>query len=306
VIAFATAMMDPEAYCRYARPGIERAAEPDSEIIALAALGSICRSLNLVIERAARLDGLEALVIVDQSVEIADAGLCSKIRRALADPDVALVGSTGATGVETVAWWDGAVSSGPLVHRYHEHGGGELDAFAWTRPGTPPAEVDTLAGFLLVLSPWAIRELRFDEDLHLGIGFDRDLCRRARAAGRKIVTADVGMILHGSLDLMEDHDLWIEAHIDLARKWDDRAPPRSDDEWRARARRAEAERDAARAASYSARVLLDARVLQLERELEAMTDTLAWRATAPLRWLNQARRRYSSSARRTSSLEITD
>ena len=172
--------------------------------------------------------------------------------------------------------------------------------------GTPPAEVDTLAGFLLVMTPWAIRELRFDEALHLGIGFDLDICRQARAAGRKLVTADIGVSHHGSLDLIEDHDLWIEAHIDVAQKWEDRVPPRSEDEWRARARRAEAERDAARAASYSARVLLEARELQLERELEAMTNTLGWRLTAPLRWLNRARRRYSSSARRTSSLEITD
>jgi hypothetical protein len=291
MIAFATAMIDPEAYRRYARPGIERAAEPDSEIIALAALGSICRSLNVVVDRAARLDDLEALVIVDQHVEIADPDLCAKVRRALADPDVALVGCTGATGVETVAWWEGAVSSGPIVHRYHEHGGGELEAYTWARTGTPPAEVDTLAGFLLVLSPWAIRELRFDEGLHLGVGFDLDLCRQARAAGRRVVTADIGVIHHGSLDLIEDHDLWIEAHIDVAQKWNGRGARLSDDEWRARARRAEAERDAARAESYSATVLLDARVLQLQRELDAMTNTLSWRLTAPLRRLNQLRRR---------------
>jgi hypothetical protein len=293
VIAFGTAMMDPEAYGRYARPGIELAAEPHSEIIALAALGSICRSLNLLLERAARLDALEALVIVDQAVEIVDPDLCAKVRRALADPAVALVGSTGAKGVQTVAWWEGAVSSGPAVRRYDEHGGGELDAYAWARTGTPPAEVDALAGFLLVLSPWAVRELRFDEGLHLGIGFDLDLCLQARAAGRTIVTADIAVIQHGSLDLIEDHDLWIEAHIDVAEKWDGRMPgaPRGEQDWRARARRAEAERDAARAQSYSATVLLDARLLPLERELDAMTSTLAWRLTAPLRRLNRLRRR---------------
>jgi hypothetical protein len=290
MIAFGTAMMDPEAYARYARPGIELAAEPDSEIIALAALGSICRSLNLLLDRAAPFDDLEALVIVDQDVEITDPELCSKVRRALADPDVALVGCTGATGVETIAWWDGTVSSGPVVRRYQEHGGGELDAYGWAQAGAPPAEVDTLAGFLLVLSPWAVRALRFDEGLHLGLGFDLDLCLQARHAGRKVVTADLGAVHHASLDLIEDQDLWIEAHIDVAEKWTERTPDR-DEDWRARARRAEAERDAARAQSYSATVLIDAHVVPLQSELDAMTNTLAWRLTAPLRRLNQLRRR---------------
>ena len=118
MIAFATAMIDPEAYRRHARPGIERAVEPDSNVLAFAALGSICRSLNLLLEQAARLDGLEALVIVDQDTEIADPELCAKARAALADPDVAVVGCVGATGVRSAAWWEGAVVGGrPLEQR---------------------------------------------------------------------------------------------------------------------------------------------------------------------------------------------
>ena len=286
MIAFATAMIDPEAYRRYARPGIELAAEPTSEVIALAAVQSVCRSLNLLLDRAARLADLEALVIVDQDAEIADPELCTKVRAALSDPDVALVGCTGATEAAGLAWWDGSVNSARVVHRYREHGGGELDAHAWARTGTPPAEVETLAGFLLALSPWAVRELRFDEALHLGVGFDLDLCRQAREHGRTVVTADIPVVLHRPLELVEDHDLWIEGHIAVAEKWDRDAG----EDWRARARRAEAERDAARTRAYSATVLLDAQVLPLERELEAMTSTLSWRLTAPLRRLNARRR----------------
>ena len=286
MIAFGTAMLDPEAYRRYARPGIDRAAEPDSEIIALAALQSVPRSLNLVLERAARFDGLEALVLVDQDAEIAAPGFCAAVRQALADPEVAVAGPTGATGVRTVAWWDAGVNSARVVHRYEEHGGGELDAFAWGLTGTAPAEVEALAGFLLVLSPWAVRELRFDEGLQLGVGFDVDLCRRARAAGRKVVTADLPAILHRPLELIEHRDIWIEAHIAAAERWD-----LPEEDWRARARRAEAERDAARAQSYSATVAAEARVLPLERELEALTGSLSWRLTEPLRRLNARRRR---------------
>src|SRR6185436_6906310 len=60
MIAFGTAMVDPEAYRRYARPGIELAREPDSEVYAFAAVGAISRSYNLVLEQVAAVEGLEA------------------------------------------------------------------------------------------------------------------------------------------------------------------------------------------------------------------------------------------------------
>ena len=42
----------------------------------------------------------------------------------------------------------------------------------------------------MVLSPWAVRELRFDESLGKLHGYDFDICMQARAAGKKVVTAD--------------------------------------------------------------------------------------------------------------------
>ena len=61
------------------------------------------------------------------------------------------------------------------------------------------------------------------------------------------MTADLRVIHHRRLELVEERDAWVEAHIRLAEKWDGRlpgAPPRPSD-WKARARLAEAERDAA-------------------------------------------------------------
>ena len=58
-------------------------------------------------------------------------------------------------------------------------------ALAGPQRGPPPAEVDTLDGQLLVLSPWAVRNVRFDESLLLGHGYDLDFCLQVRAAGRK-------------------------------------------------------------------------------------------------------------------------
>lgn len=293
MIAFACAVKERDAYADRAGPGIELAAEPGSAVHVIAATRSICRNLNLLLDQAARHEDLEALVIVGEDTEIADRALCAKVRGALADPDVAVVGCVGATGVEGAAWWEGAVICGDVRHRYAEYGGGELDAYAWARAGAPPAEVDAVAGFLLALSPWAARSLRFDEGLALGVGFDVDLCAQARQAGRKVVVADLRVVHHGSLELVEEPDAWTEAHIQLADKWDGRlpgAPPRPQD-WKARARLAEAERDAAQTQLFSNYSRREAQLLPLQRELEAMTRTLGWRLTEPLRLLNARRRR---------------
>jgi hypothetical protein len=289
MIAFTSAITDPEAYRRYARPGIERAAEPGAAVQALMASGSVSRSANLLLEAAARLPELEALVIVDQAVEIADPAFCPKLRAALADPDVAVVGSAGATGVRSIAWWDGTVAAGPVTLRYNEHGGGALPAFGFAAPAPAPREVEAVGGFLLALSPWAVAELRFDETLHLGHGYDVDFCARARAQRRKVMAADLAVIWHRGLDLIaeEQEREWVEAHIALGAR---AAGEASEAAWRERARRAEAERDAARTLAYSNRLRVDARVLKLEEALEAATATPGWRLTAPLRRLNAARR----------------
>jgi hypothetical protein len=293
MIAFATSIREPDAYREHAGPGIALAAEPDSEVYAFMASGAVSGDYNLVLERAAQRDDLEALVLVHEDTEIVDGEFCAKVRHALTDPEVGLVGCVGATDVASVAWWDGAVNAGHVVHRYAEHGGGEVDAFAWARTGTPPAEVDTVAGFLLVLSQGVVRSLRFDEGLRLSVGFDLDFALRARQAGKKVVTADLHVVHHHALELVEDLDVWVEGHIDLADKWDARlpgAPPRPAD-WKQRARLAEAERDAARAEAYSNYSRREARLVPLQRELEAMTSTFGWRLTAPLRRLNALRRR---------------
>jgi hypothetical protein len=245
-----------------------------------------------VLDAAATRTDLEALVLVDDGAEIADPDLCGKVRDALRDPDVAVVGAIGATGVRTIAWWEGALRCDDVVHRYDEYGGGELPALSWANVDPPPAEVETVDGFLLALSPWAVRNLRFDESLSLGHGYDLDYCLRVRAAGRKVLTAGLRVIRHHPLELVEDHDLWVEAHIRFAEKWDggmpaDGAPV----DWKTRARRAEAEREAARTMSYTNTLRVDAQVIPLERELAAMTRSLSWRVTAPLRRIKRLRRR---------------
>ncbi len=306
MIAFGVAITEPEPYLRYTEPGIRIASEPDSEILRVAAVGTFGRSYNLLLEAAAKLPDLEALVLAHPHAEIVDREFCSKVRHALADPDVAVVGCLGASEPRSIAWWEGTVSAGPVIHRYTEHGGGDLPAFAWTSPEPAPSEVDAVDGFLLILSPWAVRNVFFDEGLLYGHGFDVDYCLQVRGRHKKVMTAPLEVVEHRSLEVVKDLALWTESHIDLAEKWNGRlavgngasaGEAGGDTAWPARARRAEAEREAARALAYSRKLECNIRLEMLEQELEEVVSSRSWRMTKPLRLLNLWRGRAAALRR---------
>jgi hypothetical protein len=297
LIVFGSAVTDPELYRRYAQPGIGLARESDSEVIPNVGAGSLFRSYNLILDLAKEYEDLEALVLVHQDAEIVDPQFCQKLRAALSDPDVGVVGCVGALGVRNIAWWEGSVTWGSFIHRYQELGGGDLPAFAWDNANLAPTArtgvVDTVDGFVLGLSPWTVHNVRFDESLGRLHGYDFDFCLQVRAAGKKVVTADFKAIHHHSLDLVSNPETWIEAHIKVAEKWDGRMPSVgvSAGDWKQRARRAEAEAAVNQALAVSNQLKGDARVLELRREIEVMETSLSWRITAPLRRFNYWRKR---------------
>jgi hypothetical protein len=303
VILFGSAITDPDAYRKHAEPGIKLAAEPDSEIIANAPGGSLFRAYNLMLDMAAKYEDLDALVLVHQDAELIDPDFSAKLREALADPDVGVVGCVGAIGVRSIAWWEGSVTWGSFIHRYSEMGGGDLPAFSYSDADRPPyartGEVDTVDGFVLGLSPWVVRNVRFDESLGALHGYDFDFCLQVREAGKKIVTADFKAIHHHSLQLINDPESWIVAHMTLAEKWDGRMPGvgAAGGDWKQRARRAEAEAAAAVGQAVANRLQGDARALELERELEVMKTSISWRMTEPLRRGNHLLGRWLSSRR---------
>jgi glycosyl transferase family 2 len=295
MIAFGTAITKPEVFHRCAEPGIRRAAEPDSQVLALPAAGTIFRSYNELLDRAGGFEDLEALVLVHQDAEIVDADLCHKVRDALRDPAVAAVGCVGAIGVRSIAWWEGSVTLASFINRYADHGGGDLRSFSWTWDDAPPyahtGEVETLDGFLLALSPWAVRTLRFDESLGEFHGYDLDFCLQVREAGRKVVTADFRAIHHRPLEMIPDPEPWIAAHIAVAEKWDGRMPAigTAAGGWRERALRAEAERDLALAIAHGKALELTARRREAERALAETRASISWRITAPIRRRRRSR-----------------
>jgi Glycosyltransferase like family len=303
MITFGCPITAPEVYDRFARPGIERVAEPGSAVLAYRAQSSIFRSYNLILDKAAAHDDLEALVLVHQDTELVDPAFCAKVREQLRDPDVGVIGVIGAIGVRSIAWWEGSVTWASFIHRYGELGGGDLPGFAWRREDAPPyartGEVDVVDGFLLVLSPWVVRNVRFDESLGQLHGYDVDFCLQVREAGRKVVTADVRAIHNHSLELVSDPEGWVEAHVRLARKWDGRMPGVgvAGGDWEERARRAEAQAEASRAAAVSKQLQYDARERQYQQVMEEMTTSIGWRLTEPLRRANHWRRRARAALR---------
>jgi Glycosyltransferase like family len=293
MIAFATATTKPDVYRRCAEPGIARAAEADSEIRAMPSIGSIFASYNALLDEFSRRDELEALVLVHQDAEIMEPDFCQIARRALADPQVGLVGCVGAVGVRSIAWWEASVTLASFVNRYQEHGGGDLASFSWQWEEAPAyariGEVETLDGFVLVLSPWVVRNLRFDESLGQFHGYDLDFCLQVRAAGRKVVTADFRAVHHRQLEMLPDPEEWTEAHIKVAEKWDGQMGiGTGSGSWRERARRAEADADAALVLGYMNVLETNARVRELQAALEETTSSISWRLTAPLRRLTHA------------------
>jgi hypothetical protein len=304
MIIFGSAITDLGIFERFAEPGIRLAAEPDSEVIAYESTGSLFRNYNLLLDKAAAHGDFEALVIVHQDAEIVDPDFCEKVRRGLSDPDVAVVGCAGAVGVRSIAWWEGAVTWASFTHRYAELGGGEFEAMSWKPEKTPSyahtGEVDTIDGFVMALSPWAVQELRFDETLGKFHGYDFDFCMQARAAGKKVVTEDFKVVHNHSLDLISDVDTWVEAHMRLAEKWDgslSSVGPKGGD-WRQRALRAEAEAAAAKGQAVSAQLQYEAR----GREIERLKKSRSWRLTSPLRaprhllrWIRERIRRRAAA-----------
>jgi hypothetical protein len=290
MIVFATAVTEPQIFERYAAAGVRRLQETndDVDLIAFASVGSIFRNYNLICEQVAKRDDVEALVLIHQDAEIVDPEFISKLRAALADPDVAIVGCAGAVDVRSIAWWEGSITWAAFTHRYEEFGGGEIPAFSWATEERPPfaqlGEVDSIDGFVMGLPPWTIENLRFDESLGQFHGYDFDFCMQARAAGKKVVTADLQVIHHHSLKLLEDPETWIQAYMATQKKWEKELPSNGsrDQDWEWRARRAEAEAAAARLQGGVTELLRVA----YYKQFEAVRTSASWRLTAPLRKLS--------------------
>jgi hypothetical protein len=185
MIGFAACVGSPAKLAACAAPGLRRAMEPDSVFAELTTDRSIHEAYNEALDHFAGVDGLEALVLLHEDTELLDADFCTRVRAVLRDPSVAIAGPIGARGVTSLRWWEGAI-----VGRAAETRGVVAGAPA-------PCDVDCVDGLLMVLSPWAVANLRCDVSRFSGFhAYDADLCFAARAAGRRVVAADLNVFHH--------------------------------------------------------------------------------------------------------------
>lgn len=207
MIAFAACIADRDKFTRFALPGLRRAMESDSPFAELSTTTSIHEAYNEALEHFATVDGLEALVLLHEDVELFDPAFGTLVRDALADPEVAIVGAIGARGVRSLAWWEGEMAGRVDESR------GRIDH------GFADVTVDSVDGLLLVLSPWAVRNLRCDTHTFTGFhAYDVDLCFSARAAGKRVVVADLPL-MHHTKGGYGDKAVWDAANEKFQRKW---------------------------------------------------------------------------------------
>jgi hypothetical protein len=223
VIAWGIAVGSEQKLKRFALPGLGLVRGEDDPLLEERDNDSIFVAYNRMLERAAGMPDVEALVLLHEDVEIRDPALPDKVRFAFEDPEVAIVGPVGGIGVTDINWWgcDRAVGSitwevldpvrafkTPLIET-----GGRIG------PGGS-GEVHALDGLLLAFSPWAIRNLRFDEALGPGFhGYDVDICFQARRLGRRVV-AIATAVAHHNDNVFAYREEWKVAHERFRRKWE--------------------------------------------------------------------------------------
>jgi hypothetical protein len=228
MIGFGCAINSEEKYRRFALPGVERVRDPEAPLVELRGRSCLFSAYNEILDRVEADRRIEAVALIHEDTEIRDPFFEEKVRWALADPEVAIVGTIGAVGVQGIDWWvhgygigyselqpidPAALYETPLLEGSEASGAGGSGA------------VDAVDGYLLVLSRWAIRGLRFDEqDLGPGFhGYDADICFQARERGRKVFAVDMEVAHHrNSISPGPYREDWLRAQIAFRRKWERR------------------------------------------------------------------------------------
>lgn len=212
---------------RFAGPSIERIKQPEDEAIVLFDQSSIFDAYNEVLRRARRQSSLDAVVLLHDDVELRDDLVREKLCTLFADETIAVGGVIGASGVNSLRWWE-----------YDTRGKVTEDRFGVIDFGAGLHEVDMVDGLFLALSPWAVTNLAFDSRTFRGFhGYDGDICFAARAHGRKVVVAEID-VSHHTQGGYGDRDAFDEADRAFKTKWRLREAPR----WRQRLQRAGAVR----------------------------------------------------------------
>jgi len=209
VIIFGTCYAgDGRRYREIAEPSVRAVAAPGDEVRASQGdARGICDVYNEFIDFARSREDCEALVLVQDDVEVIDPDFRTKVREAVRRPDVGVVGAIGSRSVRGLAWWQGEG-----VGRIYETRGP-----IWFEEAS--GAVDALDGLLLVLSPAAFRSVRFDATTFPRFhGYDVDICFQARSIGLTAMVAPLE-VLHRTRGGLGDEEAFFAADRALFAKW---------------------------------------------------------------------------------------
>jgi hypothetical protein len=165
---------------------------------------SISVAYNSLLDEFLELD-VNFVVLVHDDLEVTDPRAAWKVLEAMAD-GATVVGVCG--GGPSMSWWD----HDPIGHQ-------TTDSLHLEFGGRRTGDVDVVEGSFLAFSPWAVANLRFDERFEF-LGYD-DVCLMARAAGKRVVVADIDTHHHTTVGFKSDavREMWHESERLWVEKW---------------------------------------------------------------------------------------
>lgn len=137
----------------------------------------IVQPYNELLDSVQHYPDLEALVLVHDDLELLDPDGEAKLVAPLADPDVGLVGVAGGGG-DSIYWWN------------HEPVGHQRTDVRLIDFGQREGDVTLIEGSVMVLSPWVVRNLRFDPRFTGFHGYD-EIGMQVKQSGKRAVVVDV-------------------------------------------------------------------------------------------------------------------
>lgn len=180
----------PDAFENIAMRGIRASIDEDVVLVPQTDVASMAEGYNAILDEARSVDDLEGVVLLHEDVELRAEDLLGRLRRALADPKVGLIGVIGARGVRTLEWW-----TAERIGRAAWNAGGGIRAENFS-PARWPADVDCVDGMFMVLSPWVARTLRFDTRYEGFHAYDVDFAFTVRDAGKRVVVDAIDLHHH--------------------------------------------------------------------------------------------------------------
>jgi GT2 family glycosyltransferase len=178
---------------------------------------SIAHAYNQLMAEALAL-AADGLILLHDDVELRSDPR-PQLQQCMSEPSVAIVGAVGSRGAAFHWWPDGqAFGYAEDTRQTFDYGGGTH-------------EVDVVDGLIMALSPWAMRNLRFDASIGAWHGYDSDICTMARLQGKRVLVTDLKLFHHARPLAGYDTRPFGQARANYLLKWRPDAPRRQRLRW---------------------------------------------------------------------------